>query len=91
MRCTKLALLIFGAGLLLGLVVVVAEIEALARGASLLMALGIVALPSAALIDWWRAATPLSPPRAQRKPTKRPAVDGARGGPGSRRRAPRKR
>ena len=60
MRFTKLALLIFGAGLLLGLVVVVAEIEVLARGASFLMAFGIVALPIAALIDWRRSAESLA-------------------------------
>jgi hypothetical protein len=89
MRCTKLALLVFGAGLLLGLVVVVAEIQVLARSASLLMVLGIIALPIAALIDWRRAAKP-SPGARDRKTTKRRAAASQRG-PRARKRAPPKR
>ncbi len=56
MRYTKLALLAFGVGLLLGLVVIVAEIKALERFASGLMALGIAAIPFGVVADWWRAA-----------------------------------
>jgi predicted lipid-binding transport protein (Tim44 family) len=85
MRWTKLALLVFGAGLLLGLAVVVAELDALARVASLLMALGIVAVPVGAIIDWRRAARPAQPARGRGQPTK------ARASPGARGRRPRKR
>jgi hypothetical protein len=71
MRYTKLALLIFGAGLLLGLAVVVAEIDALARVASLSMALGIIAVPVGAIIDWRRAMRrPAGPARGRRQPVR---------------------
>jgi hypothetical protein len=56
MRYTKMALLAFGLGLLLGLVVIASEIKELQRLASGLMALGIVAIPFAIIADWWRAA-----------------------------------
>jgi hypothetical protein len=55
MRYTKMALLAFGLGLVLGLVVIAAEIKALERFASGLMALGIAAIPFAIIADWWRA------------------------------------
>jgi hypothetical protein len=64
MRYTKLALLTFGAGLLVGLVVVVAEIDWLDRVPGVLMALGVAALPVGMAVDW-RLAT-----KAQRRPTK---------------------
>ena len=51
MRYSKLALLIFGAGLLAGLAVVVGEVRWPARLASGLMALGIVGLPVALIAD----------------------------------------
>jgi hypothetical protein len=57
MRYTKISLLIFGLGLVLGLVVVVAEIKAPARVASGAMAFGIVAIPIAILADLRRAMT----------------------------------
>ena len=57
MRYTKLALLIFGFGLVLGLVAVVAEIKLLERVASGAMALGIVAIPIGILTDLRRAMT----------------------------------
>jgi hypothetical protein len=57
MRYTKLALLIFGFGLVLGLVVVVAELKALERVASGTMALGIVAIPISILADLRRGLT----------------------------------
>jgi xanthosine utilization system XapX-like protein len=56
MRYTKIALLTFGAGLLLGLVVVVIEIGPLERVASGLIALGLVAIPIGMIVDW-RLAT----------------------------------
>jgi hypothetical protein len=91
MRCSKLALLLFGAGILLGLAVVVAKIEPLARIASLSMALGIVALPIGAVIDWLRKVKSWRPGRGRRKPTKLRATAVARRGPRPRKRAPRKR
>ena len=45
MRYTKAALLIFGAGILLGLAVVAAELAGIERVASGVMALGLVLLP----------------------------------------------
>ena len=55
MRYTKTALLAFGCGLLLGLVVLAAEIKSLERVASGLMALGIAAIPVGMVADWRRA------------------------------------
>jgi len=55
MRYTKIALLAFGFGLLLGLVVLGAEIKSLERVASGLMALGIAAIPIGMVADWRRA------------------------------------
>jgi 4-hydroxybenzoate polyprenyltransferase len=55
MRYTKIALLAFGFGLLLGLVVLGAEIKSLERVASGLMALGIAAIPVGMAVDWRRA------------------------------------
>jgi hypothetical protein len=55
MRYTKIALLAFGFGLLLGLVVLGAEIKSLERVASGLMALGIAAIPVGMAADWRRA------------------------------------
>src|SRR5215469_14523450 len=52
MRYTKIALLIFGAGLVLGLIVVVAEIDRLGRSASGLMALGLAGIPIGMIVDW---------------------------------------
>jgi hypothetical protein len=78
MRWSKIALLLFGAGLLLGLAAVIAELDALARAASLAMALGILALPAGAIADLWRAVRPLRPGRRRRKPG-RPVGGGERG------------
>jgi len=55
MRYTKIALLAFGFGLLLGLVVLGAEIKSLERVASGLMALAIAAIPVGMAADWRRA------------------------------------
>jgi hypothetical protein len=56
MRYTKIALLVFGLGLLLGLIVVAAEISRLERVASGVMAFGIAVIPIGMIIDW-RSAT----------------------------------
>ena len=78
MRYTKAALLIFGAGGLLGLVVVSADLPGLARLASLTMAAGLALLPVALIADW-RRRPPAKPAR------RRPAANR------SRRRTPRNR
>ena len=79
MRYTKIALLAFGFGLLLGLVTLGAEIKSLARVASGLMALGIAAIPIGMAADWRRAiqtardtrkAAARRPPRATHRPRK---------------------
>jgi len=69
MRYTKTALLMFGAGLVLALVVVAAELDRLERVASAAMALGIAAIPIGMVIDW-RLATRAAarPPRGRGKP-----------------------
>jgi xanthosine utilization system XapX-like protein len=68
MRYTKTALLAFGCGLLLGLVVIAAEIKSLERLASALMALGIAGIPIGMVADWRRAvrAASASPKRASK-------------------------
>jgi hypothetical protein len=74
MRYSKRALLIFGAGLLLGLIFVSAELSGLGGVASLAMAAGIVLLPVALVADWWSHRpwrTPKPKARARRKTTKR--------------------
>jgi Cu/Ag efflux pump CusA len=55
MRYTKIAILVFGLGLVLGLLVIGAEIKRLERVASALMALGVTALPIGMIVDWRRA------------------------------------
>ena len=55
MRYSKWALLVFGAGALLGLAVVSAGLPRLGRVASATMAAGIAALPVALVADWRRA------------------------------------
>jgi hypothetical protein len=80
MRYTKMALLAFGLGLLLGLVVIASEIKALQRFASGLMALGIAAIPFAIIADWWRAAG------ARHHPRRRAKAPAGRARPATRRR-----
>ena len=79
MRYTKIALLTFGAGLVLALVVVATETEGLARVASAAMALGIVAIPIGMAVDW-RLATrpPRRPSRRRSKPRTRRTAPVAR-------------
>jgi len=86
MRYTKTALLMFGAGLVLALVVIAAELDRFERVASAAMALGIAAIPIGMAVDW-RLATKAAarPPRRPAKPRTRRASPAAR-----RRAAPRK-
>jgi len=56
MRYTKAALLIFGVGLVLAMIVVAAEIKPMQRIASTAMAFGIAAIPVGMAVDW-RLAT----------------------------------
>jgi hypothetical protein len=80
MRYSKRALLIFGAGGLLGLVVVSANLSGLARIASLTMAAGIALLPLAVIADWRRSLSRPKPkanvkakPKQKQKTAKRRA------------------
>jgi hypothetical protein len=75
MRYTKIALLAFGFGLLLGLVVLGAEIKSLARIASGLMALGIAAIPVGMVADWRRA---IKTPRGVKTAARRTSRPGRR-------------
>jgi hypothetical protein len=79
MRYTKTALLMFGAGLVLALVVIAAELDRLERVASAVMALGIAGIPIGMAIDW-RLATRAAarPPRRPAKPRTRRAAPAAR-------------
>jgi hypothetical protein len=71
MRYTKIALLIFGLGLVLGLAVVVVEIKSFERVASGLMALGIAAIAISILAYLRRAMT--AGPRTAWRPARAPA------------------
>ena len=53
MPYSKWALLTFGGGLLLGLVVVSADLPVLGWVASLAMAAGVALLPIGLVADWW--------------------------------------
>jgi hypothetical protein len=84
MRYSKSALLIFGAGMVLGLLVVGARLPGLARVASLAMAAGLVLLPFALFADWRQAFASTVTRRKKPAPRKRRAAP-------TRRRAPQKR
>jgi Flp pilus assembly protein TadB len=80
MRYTKAALLLFGAGALLGLAVVVADLSGFERAASGVMALALLLLPIALLADMRRSARLARiavklgrgpKPRSRRAPTRR--------------------
>ena len=93
MRYTKIALLTFGAGLVLGLVVVVVEIDPLDRVASGLMALGLVGMPVGMIVDW-RLATKAARPQPKRRiktPARRTAAAPTRRAARPRKPAPPKR
>ena len=92
MRYTRWALLLFGAGLLLGLAVVSADLRGIGQGigwlASLMMAAGLALLPAALVADWW-SQRPWRKPDPKRKPQARlsrqqksspPRKRGSRGG-----------
>ena len=85
MRYTKIALLTFGVGLVLGLAVVVADVAPLARAASGLMALALFAIPLGMIVDW-RLAT-----KSQRRPAKRRMPPSRRSASASARATPRPR
>jgi hypothetical protein len=75
MYYTKIALLTFGVGLVLGLTVVVIEIDWLSRVASGLMALGLMAIPIGMIVDWRLATkTARRPPKARGATRARPKV-----------------
>jgi hypothetical protein len=79
MRYTKTALLTFGAGLVLALVVVATETQGLQRVASAAMALGIAAIPIGMVVDWRRATrAPRSLPGRRAKPRTRRTAPAAR-------------
>jgi hypothetical protein len=79
MSYTKAALLTFGAGLVLALIVVATETQGLQRVASAAMALGIAAIPIGMAIDWRRATTaPRSLPGRRAKPRTRRTASVAR-------------
>ncbi len=103
MRYTKIALLIFGLGMIAGLVVVVGEYAAWERAASALMALGLVLVPVGLFADGsgmallrWLAARLSRRPRRRKGPRPRstaprrrqPARAGAGGA--ARKRAPKR-
>jgi len=79
MRYTKTALLTFGAGLVLALVVVATETQGLERVASAAMALGIAGIPIGMAVDWRRATrAPRSLPGRRAKPRTRRTAPVAR-------------
>jgi hypothetical protein len=72
MRYTKAALLIFGVGLVLAIIVVAADIMPMQRIASTAMAVGIAVIPVGMAVDW-RLATRVQRPagRERGKPRSR--------------------
>jgi hypothetical protein len=76
MRYTKIALLTFGAGLVLALVVAATETQGLERVASAAMALGIAAIPIGMAVDWRQATR--APRRRRAKPRTRRTAPVAR-------------
>ena len=74
MRYTKRALLTFGAGLVLGLIIVVLGWDPIGRLAAGLMALGIAAIPIALVVDWHTKARPAPPANRRAKTPPRRAT-----------------
>jgi hypothetical protein len=87
MPYSKWALLAFGGGLVLGLIVVSAGLPLLGWVASLAMAAGVALLPVALVADWWSHR----PWRAPAKKTARHRVSRPRASAQSRSSSPRKR
>jgi hypothetical protein len=85
MRYSRRTLLLFGAGLLLGLAVVSADLRKIGWLASLMMAAGLALLPPALVADWWSHRPWRKPARKRRAPARRqsnsspPRRRGARG------------
>jgi hypothetical protein len=79
MRSTRYALILFGAGALLGLLLVSANLSGLGIVASALMAAALLFLPFALVADWWglrpwhKLGTQSKRSRPRRR-TKQPAV-----------------
>jgi xanthosine utilization system XapX-like protein len=73
MRYSKIALLIFGAGLVVGFFVSALEVAALERPTALLIVGGIVLFPIGAAADLWRAITRSRPAKPKRRGKKAPA------------------
>jgi hypothetical protein len=97
MRYTKLALLIFGLGLVSGFVIVVGEFAAFEQIASAVMALGLVLLPVALFADGrgmallaWIAARLSRRKRRKTRPKPRPAATRRKPRPAPAARAPRR-
>ena len=88
MRWTRAALLLFGGGLVLGLVAVVFEIGWLERPAAAVMAFGLTAIPFGMAVDWRLATRATRPPPARRRKASPRAAQrgeaGAGGAPGTR-------
>jgi hypothetical protein len=66
MRTTRYALPLFGAGALLGLLLVSANLSGLGIAASALMAAALLFLPFALVVDWW-AHRPWHLPKSKRR------------------------
>jgi hypothetical protein len=73
MRYTVWALLIFGAGAVLGLVLVSANLTRLGWAASATMAASLAALPAALVADWWSHRPWRKPQKKGRKRSAAPA------------------
>jgi uncharacterized membrane protein len=66
MHYTKTALLTFGVGLVLAVIVVAAELDGLQRVASAVMAIGIAGIPVAMIVDWRLATRTPRPSQGRR-------------------------
>jgi hypothetical protein len=86
LRYSKTALLLFGAGLVVGLAVVSVPLPRLARVASIAMALGIAALPATLMVDWRRRTSGATPAPKRRRTAKRGGQKASK--PGKRKASP---
>jgi len=73
MHYTVRALLVFGAGAVLGLVLVLTNLTGLGWAASATMAASLAALPAAIVADWWSYRPWRKPQRKSRKRSAAPA------------------
>jgi hypothetical protein len=74
MRATRYALILFGAGALLGLLLVSGNLTGLGIVGSALMAAALLFLPFALVADWWHHR-PWQAPRPKRKARTRSSRD----------------